>query len=39
VIYFKEIKTESVKDLREGIIALKSANYCIIIVTIDGRRE
>lgn len=38
VIYFKEIKTESVKDLREGIIALKAANYSIHSVTIDGRR-
>ena len=34
VIYFKEVKTESVKDFREGIIALKAANYRII----DGRR-
>lgn len=38
VIYFKEIKTESVKDFREGINALKSANYCILSITIDGRR-
>ncbi|NBV07308.1 MAG: hypothetical protein EBS06_08780 [Proteobacteria bacterium] len=38
VIYFKEIKTESVKDFREGIIALKAANYRIQSVTIDGRR-
>ncbi len=38
VIYFKEIKTESVKDFREGIIALKSSNYCIHSITIDGRR-
>ena len=38
VIYFKEVKTESVKDFREGIIALKAANYCILSVTIDGRR-
>jgi hypothetical protein len=38
VVYFKEIKTESVKDFREGIIALKSANYCIHSITIDGRR-
>ncbi|NBV06212.1 MAG: hypothetical protein EBS06_03125 [Proteobacteria bacterium] len=38
VIYFKEVKTESVKDFREGIIALKAANYRILRVTIDGRR-
>lgn len=38
VIYFKEIKTESIKDFREGINALKAANYRILSVTIDGRR-
>ena len=38
VIYFKEVKTESVKDFREGIIALKAANYRILSITIDGRR-
>lgn len=38
VIYFKEIKTESVKHLREGIKVLKGANYRIISVTVDGRR-
>ncbi len=38
VIYFKEIKTESVKDFREGINALKAANYRILSVTVDGRR-
>jgi len=38
VIYFKEVKTESVKDFREGIIALKRANYSIHSITIDGRR-
>lgn len=38
VIYFKEIKTESVKDFREGIIAIKAANYSILSITIDGRR-
>jgi len=37
-IYFKEVKTESVKDFREGILALKAANYSILSVTIDGRR-
>lgn len=38
VIYFKEIKTESVKDFRMGIKALQSANYRILSITIDGRR-
>jgi hypothetical protein len=38
VIYFKEVKAESVKDFREGIIALKAANYSISSITIDGRR-
>lgn len=38
VIYFKEIKTESVKDFRVGIKALKSANYKILSITIDGKR-
>lgn len=38
VIYFKEIKTESVKHFREGIRALKAAKYRIQSVTIDGRR-
>ncbi|MBU6339404.1 MAG: hypothetical protein KGQ36_05500 [Rickettsiales bacterium] len=38
VIYFKEIKTESIKHFREGIIALKRSNYCIASVTVDGRR-
>ena len=38
MIYFKEIKTESVKDFREGINALKASNYSILSVTIDGRR-
>jgi len=38
VIYFKEIKTESVKDFKEGMIALKAANYRILSVTIDGKR-
>lgn len=38
VIYFKEIKTESVKHFREGIIVLKAANYVIQSVTVDGRR-
>ncbi len=38
VIYFKEIKTESVKHFREGINVLKAANYRILSITIDGRR-
>lgn len=38
VIYFKEIRTESIKDFKEGINALKAANYQIRSVTIDGRR-
>ena len=38
VVYFKEIKTESVKDFREGLIAIKAANYHILSITIDGRR-
>lgn len=39
VIYFKEIKNESVKEFREGILAIKeSGNYSIQSVTIDGRR-
>ena len=38
VIYFKEVKTESVKDFREGINTLKAANYRICSITIDGRR-
>jgi hypothetical protein len=38
ILYFKEIKTESIKHFREGIIALKRANYRIASVTVDGRR-
>lgn len=38
VIYFKEIKTESIKDFKEGIKALKAAKYSIQSITIDGRR-
>lgn len=38
VIYFKEIKTESIKDFCEGINTLKSVNYCILSITIDGKR-
>lgn len=38
VIYFKEIKTESIKDFKEGIKVLKAAKYSVLSVTIDGRR-
>lgn len=38
VIYFKEIKTESIKDFKEGIKALKQANIGINSITIDGKR-
>lgn len=38
VVYFKEIKTESIKHFKEGIKALKDANYRILSVTVDGRR-
>ena len=34
VIYFKEIKTESIKHFREGIIALKASNYRIASVRL-----
>ncbi len=38
VVYFKEIKTETVKEFQDGINVLKAANYIILSVTIDGRR-
>ncbi|MBL6664447.1 MAG: hypothetical protein ISQ34_01230 [Rickettsiales bacterium] len=38
IIYFKEIKTESVRNLREGLNVLKEAKYIIRSITIDGRR-
>lgn len=38
VIYFKEIRTESIKDFKEGIKAIKAAKYSVQSVTIDGRR-
>ncbi|MFM7557142.1 MAG: hypothetical protein ACKO46_01050 [Alphaproteobacteria bacterium] len=38
VIYFKEIKTESIKDFKEGIKAIKQANIGINSITIDGKR-
>ena len=38
VIYLKEIKTESIRDFKEGIRAVKQANICIHSITIDGKR-
>lgn len=38
VIYFAEIKTETVADLRKGLIAIKQAGFKISSITIDGRR-
>jgi len=38
VIYLKEIKTESIKDFKEGIRAIKQANIGIQSITIDGKR-
>ncbi len=38
VLYFKEIKTESIKHFRDGLIAVRDAGYRIQSVTIDGRR-
>lgn len=38
IIYFAEIKTETVRDLRSGLRELKEAKYKIKSVTIDGRR-
>ena len=38
VIYLKEIKTESIKDFKEGIKAVKQANIGISSITIDGKR-
>lgn len=38
VVYFKEIKTETVKEFQDGINTLIAANYNILSVTIDGRR-
>ena len=36
--YLKEIKTESIKDFKEGIRAVKQANIGIQSITIDGKR-
>ena len=38
VVYFKEIKTESVKHLREGLMTIIDAGYLLKSITIDGRR-
>jgi len=38
VIYLKEIKTESIKDFKEDIRAIKQANIGIQSITIDGKR-
>lgn len=38
-IYFKEIKTESIQEFREGLIAVRDCGYYIFYsVTVDGRR-
>jgi hypothetical protein len=38
IIYFHEIKTETVADLREGLHAILDAGFQVKSVTIDGRR-
>jgi len=38
VIYFKEIKTESIKEFKNGIMAIKKTNIGINSITIDGKR-
>jgi hypothetical protein len=38
IIYFHEIKNESLADLRQGLFAIKNAGFKIKSVTIDGRR-
>ncbi|MEZ5691505.1 MAG: hypothetical protein R3D71_07565 [Rickettsiales bacterium] len=38
IIYYQEIKTESVKHLREALHELVQAGYCFKSVTIDGRK-
>lgn len=38
IIWFKEIKTENVAELRQGLIDLKEAGYRFKSVTIDGRK-
>lgn len=38
IIYFHEIKTENMADLRTGLFALRKAGFRIKSVTIDGKR-
>jgi hypothetical protein len=38
IIYFREIKTENMADLRAGLFALREAGFRIKSVTIDGKR-
>jgi hypothetical protein len=38
IIWFKEIKTEGMKPLRDGLQEIKTAGYKIASVTIDGRK-
>ena len=38
IIWFKEIKTENVAELRQGLFDLKKAGYRFKSVTIDGRK-
>jgi len=38
IIYFHEIKTETVADLRQGLFAIREAGYKVKSVTIDGRK-
>ncbi|MFN5351336.1 MAG: hypothetical protein ACK5BE_01800 [Alphaproteobacteria bacterium] len=38
IIYFHEIKNETLADLRQGLYAIKNAGFQIKSVTIDGRR-
>lgn len=38
VVYFKEIKSESVRHLKEGLNVIKEAGYRLKSITIDGRR-
>lgn len=38
IIWFKEIKTEGVKHLRDGLRDLRTAGYRVASVTIDGRK-
>lgn len=38
IIWFKEIKTEGVKHLRDGLHEIKTAGYKVASVTMDGRK-